>query len=302
MTLLRVTVFCFLASYLVAFVLELARFAGRTRWNRLITVGIVGAGLLAHSIYLIRRTQETGLPPLVGSAHDWLLVLAWLLVVAYLAISLVDSELAVGVFALPLVMALISATYFMTTSDQTTGLAEVGRRRWTMLHASGLALGFGGIAVAFLASLMYLVQHRRLRAGTSGVAGWRMPSLESLAGVTRWSVWLGFGFLTLGVATGIVLGLSPGSDTAVFRDPQVVLGSGVWLVLGALCARLVTRRNSSGKQVAFLAAAASGVLILAVVGMQAITGRNHSRMKAPPTSAPTDSTLAPAASATRGSA
>lgn len=284
MTLLRVTVYCFLASYLVAFVLELLRRAGRARWSRMVTAGVVGAGLVAHSIYLVRRTQETGLPPLVGSAHDWLLVLAWLLVVAYLAVTLVDRDLAIGLFVLPLVMAFIAATYFMTTTEQAASLAAIGRRRWAMLHASGLVLGFGGLAVAFLSSLMYLVQHRRMRTGTGMIAGWRMPSLESLARVTRWAVWLGFGLLTLGVGTGLVLGLSPSEEmtSSFLWDPQVLLGGAVWLVLGGLCARLVARRQTSGKQVALLAATASGILIFAVVGIQALTGRNHARMRGHP--------------------
>lgn len=288
MTLLRVTVLCFLASYFVAFALEWLRLAGRTRWSRVVSLAFTGAGLLAHSIYLVRRAQETGLPPLVGSAHDWLLVLAWLLVIAHLAATLVDPDFAIGIFALPLVMALISATYFMSTSDQAASLAEVGRRRWAMLHAAGLALGFGGIAIAFLASLMYLAQHRRLRSGAGTVSGWRMPSLEFLARVTRWSVWLGFGMLTLGVGTGVVLGLSPSEEMTSFflRDPQVLLGAIVWLVLGVLCARIVMQGQSSGKQVALLAATASGILIFAVVGLQALTGRNHARMRGLPVLAP----------------
>jgi ABC-type transport system involved in cytochrome c biogenesis permease subunit len=288
MTLLRVTVFCFLASYFVAFALEWLRLAGRARWSRFAALGCTGAGLLAHSIYLVRRTQETGLPPLVGSAHDWLLVLAWLLVVAYLAATLVDRDLAIAVYVLPLVMAFVAATYFMTTTEPVASLAEVGRRRWAMLHASGLALGFGGLAVAFLASLMYLAQHRRLRSGTGTIAGWRMPSLESLARVTRWSVWLGFGLLTLGVGTGLVLGLSPSDEmtTSFLWDPQVLLGAAVWVVLGALCARLVAKGQTSGKQVALLAATASGILIFAVVGLQALTGRNHARMRGQPQTPP----------------
>src|SRR6516165_969018 len=101
---LHVTVVCFLASYLVALALELGRLLGRSRISRLVMVAFALAGFLAHTLYLYNRSQKAQLPPLLASAHDWVLVLAWVVALFYLFLALTQKELAVGVFALPVVI------------------------------------------------------------------------------------------------------------------------------------------------------------------------------------------------------
>jgi ABC-type uncharacterized transport system permease subunit len=280
LTTLNITVFCFLASYLVALGVEVARLWRPAKWQRNGMLFAGAAGLVAHSLYLIKRSQANGLPPLVGSAHDWLLVLAWLIVAGFLAAALLDRDVSLGVFALPLVLALVLTSYATGREAGDDPLVELGRRRWTMLHASGLAIGFASMAGAFLASVMYLVQHRRLRSPRHGHASWKMPSLESLASGTRWLVFAGFGFLTLGVVTGVILGLGPSArpSAAVFLDPQVLAGLTVWTLLAGGLVWLSTRPRSTGKQVAWLAATAGAVLLCTIVGLQAFTGRNHAGM------------------------
>src|SRR5882672_11435135 len=104
---LHVTVVCFLASYLVAFALELGRLLGRSRISRFVRLGFALAGFVAHTLYLLNRSQQTHLPPLLASTHDWMLVLAWVLALFYLFLTLVQRELALGVFALPVVLLLV---------------------------------------------------------------------------------------------------------------------------------------------------------------------------------------------------
>src|SRR5579872_3598706 len=110
---LHVTMFCFLASYLVAFVLELGRLLGRSRFSRFVMIGFGIAGFLAHTLYLLNRSQQTHLPPLLASTRDWMLVLAWLLVLFYLFLTLVQNDLALGMFALPVVLLLVASAYFL---------------------------------------------------------------------------------------------------------------------------------------------------------------------------------------------
>src|SRR6185295_3478541 len=111
---LHVTVFCFLASYLVAFALELGRLLGRSRASRLVMLGFGLAGFVAHTLYLLNRSQQTHLPPLLASTHDWMLVLAWILALSYLLLALVQKDLAVGMFALPVVLLLVASAYLLS--------------------------------------------------------------------------------------------------------------------------------------------------------------------------------------------
>ncbi|HEY3962936.1 MAG TPA: cytochrome c biogenesis protein CcsA [Planctomycetaceae bacterium] len=286
---LHVTVFCFLASYLVAFGLELGRLLGRSAISRFVMVGFGIAGFAAHSLYLVNRSQETHLPPLLASTHDWMLVLAWVLVLFYIFLTLAQKELAVGVFALPVVLVLVGSAYFLNQEPYVTELNTArAHRAWAMLHTASLVFGMTAGAAGFLSGLMYLIQHRRLKAHHAEPTGLKMPSLARLAQVNRWSIMLTFLFLTLGFASGVFLQVVPQAERSPVRlsDPAVVGSSIVWLFLAAAFVRLLAGRTSAGRQVAWLTLAGCGFLLLTVVGLLVITGSIHSYSHTIPSAAP----------------
>src|SRR5438094_156637 len=143
----KVSVSCFLFSYAAAFVLEWTRLVRRgaiARWAGL-ALGI--AGFVAQTAYLVVRSRgHENLPPLLSSTHDWLLVLAWIVVLLYLFLTTVDRELAVGLFLLPVVLLFVGSSYFV--SKQTNSLIA-GSRGFAMLHASLLVIGIAGIIASF---------------------------------------------------------------------------------------------------------------------------------------------------------
>jgi ABC-type uncharacterized transport system permease subunit len=273
---LHITVLCFLGSYLVAFALELGRLWGRSRVSRIVMIGFGLAGFAAHTIYLLNRFQQTHLPPLLSSTHDWMQVLAWVLVLCYLFVALTRTELAVGLFLLPVVLLLVASTYFLSQEPNTAMNAERARRHWGMLHASLLVFGIAAGASGFLSGLMYLVQHHRLKTRHGEQTGLKMPSLARLAQVNRWSVMLAFLLLTLGFASGIILALLPGTSTVKLADPGVVTSALVWLILAGLFAKLLSHRAPTGRQVAWLTICGCGFLLLTLIGLQVITGNVHS--------------------------
>ena len=270
----HVQVFCFLASYLVVFGLELSRLLGRSALSRWVGLSFGVAGLVAHSLYLLARGRETNLPPLLSSSQDWLLVLAWLIVLSYLFLTLFDRELAVGVFVLPVVLLLVVAAQFVSASPNTRLDALRG---WKMLHASLLVLGMLGVVVGFVLAVMYLVQQHRLKHRHAVQAGFGIPSLEKLARLNRLAILISVPLLTLGLLTGVGLGLysrqSTSLDAIRFSDP-VVIGNGiVWLAMAALFTWLLTTRRPTGRQVASLTIWAGGFLLLTLVGLQILTSQ-----------------------------
>ncbi len=281
---LHVTMFCFLASYLVAFALELGRLLGRSRISRFVMIGFGLAGFLAHTLYLLNRSQETHLPPLLASTHDWMLVLAWLLVLFYLFLTLVQNDLALGMFALPVVLLLVASAYFLNEEPNAVLTIERARRHWGLLHASLLVFGMAAGASGFLSGLMYLVQHHRLKTSHGEQTGLKMPSLAKLAQANRWSVVVAFLMLTLGFASGVVLAVAPlgGTTTVHFGDPAVVVSGIVWLILAGLFAKLLTHRGPTGRQVAWLTLCGCGFLLLTVVGLQVIIGSIHAYSNSAP--------------------
>jgi hypothetical protein len=276
---LRVTVICFLASYLVAFVLELGRLLGRSVISRLVMIGFGIAGFAAHTVYLVNRSQQTHLPPLLASTHDWMLVLAWVLVLFYVFLALAQKELAVGTFALPVVLILVGSAYFLNQEPSLSELNAVrAHRGWVLLHTASLMFGMTAGAAGFLSGWMYLIQHRRLKAHHAEQTGLRMPSLARLAQVNRWAIMLTFLFLTLGFASGVLLQVVPRAEQSAVRmgDPVVVGSAVVWLGLAAAFVRLLSSRTSAGRQVAWLTLAGCGFLLLTVVGLLIVTGSIHS--------------------------
>ncbi len=274
---LHVTVVCFLASYLVAFGLELGRLLGRSRISRLAMIGFALAGFAAHTLYLYNRSQKLHLPPLLASAHDWVLVLAWVIALFYLFFTLTQKDLAVGVFALPVVIVLVCSAHFLNQDPNTALNAELARRHWGMLHASFLVFGMAAAAFGFLSGLMYLVQHRRLKTRHGEQAGLKMPSLARLVQVNRWSVMLAFLMLTLGFASGVFLAVAPpwGRTAVRLTDPAVVTSGIVWLILAGIFVKLLAERGPTGRHVAWLTICACGFLLLTMLGLQLITGNIH---------------------------
>jgi ABC-type uncharacterized transport system permease subunit len=268
----QVQVFCFLASYLVAFGMELSRLLlGRNRVSRAVALLFAAAGWVAHTAFLLARFRETNLPPLLSSSRDWILVLAWLMVLSYLFLTTFDRDLSVGVFLLPVVLLFTSAAYLI--NDNPNHRLDA-LRGWKMLHASLLVLGILGVVVGLVLAMMYLVQQRRLKHGHKLLKGVDLPSLEKLARLNRWAVIISVPLLTLGIATGVGLGVysRQGPDAIQFTDP-IVIGNGVvWLGMVALFSWLVLTKRQPGKQVASLTIWACGFLLVMLLGLQILTG------------------------------
>jgi ABC-type transport system involved in cytochrome c biogenesis permease subunit len=231
----RITIFCFAASYSVALVLELMQLFGPRKVPRALGIAFGGAGLLAHTLYLVIRPLS--LSSQVGS----LLFLAWILAVFYLYGSIHHRRLAWGVFVLPLVLALIAlgSRERQTPSSEPGWLPDVnalrGERFWGLLHGTLLLLAAVGVCVGFLASIMYLIQTNRLRAKTPPGEGVRLLSLERLEEMNRRAITLAFPLLTAGVLIGVVLIVHTGANSSLaWTDPRILSTAVLWVVFAIL--------------------------------------------------------------------
>jgi cytochrome c-type biogenesis protein CcsB len=63
-------------------------------------------------------------------------------------------------------------------------------------------LGDGIFAMAFVSSIMYLIQERQIKRKTRGTMFKRLPSLETLDSINHYSIIYGFSLITLGMITG----------------------------------------------------------------------------------------------------
>jgi len=275
----QVHLFCFLLSYLAAFVGELFQvLRGRSKAVRAGQLVFTAAGLVAHTAYLVARSRQSGLPPLVGSSHDWLLVLAWLGGVLYLAIAVTHPKTAQGLFLLPAVLGLIVMANFVEAASGVK-VQEIATRRWGMLHASTLVLGIAAVAAATMSALMYLLQHKGLRRPKSRLHRLRLPSLERLTVVNRWLVVGSVPMLTAGLFTGFVLAtmVKKNDMASAFRwsDPVVVGTLIVWCLMVAVLAWMLIQKDQTGRSVARLTVVAGGFLLLTIFGLTLLSGGFH---------------------------
>jgi hypothetical protein len=109
-----------------------------------------------------------------------------------------------------------------------------------------------------------------------------------LARLNWWAVVLSVPLLTLGLATGVGLGLYSDEAAASISasDPVVIANGIVWLVMSGLFVWLLKTRRPAGKQVAWLTLWAGGFLLVTLVGLQVLLGGNfggstvHQRLSA----------------------
>ena len=98
-----IKLFCFGASYTVALLAELAAPFLPAGLRRKVSLSFSAAGILAHTIYIGHRATHASESPLATS-FDSLLILCWVLAVAYLTIQWHNPRLSLGVFALPVIV------------------------------------------------------------------------------------------------------------------------------------------------------------------------------------------------------
>jgi len=219
---------CFGLSYGVALLLELAQLAWPRRMLRGFAIGFGTAGLLAQSAYILYHHPSPAAP------YGALLLLAWVLAVFYLYGTIHYSRLAWAIFVLPVVIALVVLSLLFLNAGVANPPLDLpgwfaGEHFWGALHGLMILLASIGISVGFLASVMYLVQARRLRNKFSPLGGLRLLSLERLESMNRRALNAAFPLLTAGLLLGTVLHPTSQS-TADWLSPKILSTVGLWVV------------------------------------------------------------------------
>ena len=219
----RITVFCFAASYAVAFGLELLRLFQARPALRWLALGFTAAGLLAHSIFVVVN------PLPLQTAFGSLIFLAWILAVFCIYGDFHHRRLAWEIFVLPLVLGLVLLAQVFDAgappfpSDPGWGwYAFEGKHFWPIFHGSLMLLAAVGVSVGFLASVMYLVQTYRLKTKQMPGQGLRLWSLERLEAMNRRAIVLVFPLLTAGLLVAAAEMLEKPNGSQGLENTKVV--------------------------------------------------------------------------------
>jgi ABC-type transport system involved in cytochrome c biogenesis permease subunit len=254
-----ITLFCIGASYAVALAVELLHLFYPRAVQRLIGTGFGAGGLLAHTLLLARILflQET--PLSLADRAASMLFLAWILAVFYLYGSIHHRKQAWGVFILPLVLVLVGLAALVYPESPTTN-PRAASESLGLVHGFLVLLAAVGVCVAFVASLMYLVQAHRLKAKALPGRGIRLLSLERLEEMNRRAIVWAFPLLTAGLLVGVALMFQQADGYAEWNHWKIIGTVVLWLVF-AILLYLRYAVHVRGRRMALLTMAAFALLL-----------------------------------------
>jgi ABC-type transport system involved in cytochrome c biogenesis permease subunit len=261
----RITILCFAASYGVALALEFLHLFRPRPVYRWLTAGFAAAGLLAHTLFLLVQR-----PPL-ASPFGSLLLLAWVVAIFYLYGSVHHRHLAWGAIVLPVVFGLtLLAALTGPPGPTAEGSSDLpGEAAWGLIHGGLLLLAAVGVCVAFVASVMYLIQARQLRSKVLPGKGLKLGSLERLEQMNRRAINTAFPLLTAGVVLGVLLLAQHADQLGGWTDPKIWSTGLLWLVF-VLLLYLRYGYHLRGRPLALLTILAFALLLVTLASSHAI--------------------------------
>ena len=268
-----------LALYLVAFVAYAWHFAKRTPVSGRTATTILVAAALAHTFIVGMETMEAGQVP-VGGRASAISMFVWLLAVAYLYTEVTTDERAMGVFILPLLIALQAIPVLKSDPEIRSSVL----RGWLFgLHVSSLLFAYASFALAFVIGITYVLLFKEIKTKHLGVFYARLPSLQILDQMNQRAIVVGWVFLTVGLLAGAIFVVQArASDAAVAQvqamslaDPKIFVALVCWAVYSfeLFAAR---RIGWGGRRTAYLSAVGFAIVLLNFVPISYFLTKSHS--------------------------
>jgi ABC-type uncharacterized transport system permease subunit len=223
-----------------------AVFGRRPNWKRV----CLPIAILAWLFHAISCTE------MLAMAHRWMPVgmhevqsmLALLIATVFLLIAWRYRTLSFGVLALPL--AFLLTVVPALGPDKYTFSSPVIRSGWLFVHIAALLVAYAALIFSVTASLLYLIQERRLKDKRSpGFLDW-LPPLETMDQIAQVTLVLGFCGMTIGLFAGSLIA-QESYGAAYFADPKIWLSFLMW---GLYIAMLFVRRSTGlrGRKAVYL--------------------------------------------------
>ena len=266
--LLRLATLLYLAATLVA----LVGLAVRQELPRRLLPRLLLGALGVHAAAIIVRSVAGGYIPVTTFAEA-LSFLAALLVAIFLAVQARRPLVALGAVVSPLAFGLVLAAAAAYSGARP--LPPVLDSAWLPVHVVLATLGDAVFALAFSASLLYLIQERRLKTHRGRGLLRRLPSLETLDRVNYACLVWGLILLTLGIVSGIMWA-HEAWGRSWSTDPKLVFSLLTWAVYVVLLQGRMTA-GWRGRWAATLTIAGFAVIVLSLVSVNLLALGNHGK-------------------------
>ena len=186
---------------------------------------VLWVGLVLHAIGLLLVVVVEG-PQ--STPHLVLVGLAMLMMLANQLVARLPRMEALESLLLPMTAALLALG--LLAPGQSGGLTP--HSWWLPIHISFMVLGFGGLAMSFSLSVLYLWVRARLKQKRLKGIG-RLPSLAALDDLNQKSMALGFIALTSGIVCGALWALgAEGSSLSFDLTTWSTLAVWLWYAIG----------------------------------------------------------------------
>jgi ABC-type uncharacterized transport system permease subunit len=245
---LRVAVFLYGIAALA--VLPAALF-DRPRWRH-IAVPATTVAILFHFVSLAEMLNAAH-HRLPVETHELQSMMAILLAGAFLVVAMRFHTVSLGIFVLPIAFLLSVLAAFSPGQEWLTPI----NTGWILVHVVLLLAAYAALFVSLLASLLYLIQERRLKS-KSPTAGW-LPPLETTDQIALKALRFGFPCMTAGLLIGSLIAQQT-IGARYFLDPKILLAFAMWF---AYVGMIFIRRHSGlrGRRAVYL----SGFVFLVVL-------------------------------------
>ncbi len=268
-----------LVLYAAAFVAYAWHFAQRNPVLGRSATTLLVAAALSHTFVIGMQTMEVGHVP-VASATSAISTFVWLLALSYLYIEMTTEERAMGVFILPLLVALQAIPAFRPSVVER---AAVLQGPLFGVHVSSLLFAYASFALACVIGITYVLLFNEIKAKHLGFFYARLPSLQMLDRMNQRAIVIGWIFLTIGIIVGgiwaaLARGGSGAGDPRVqamsLQDPKIFVALLCWIVYSfeLFAAR---RIGWGGRRAAYLSAIGFVIVLFNFVPISYFFSRSH---------------------------
>jgi ABC-type transport system involved in cytochrome c biogenesis permease subunit len=249
----------------VAYAIHFARRdinAGRTATTLLLLA------VLTHTFVIGMQTMEVRHVPFANPSRA-VSTFVWLLTLSYLYLELTTDERSMGVFILPIIVALQLIPVLSPGVENRDPLLD---SPWFWVHVSSLLFAYASFGLAGVLGATYVLQFKEIKKKHLGYFYTRLPSLQILDRMNSRATATGWAFLTLGLIVGVVWTLEArplapehsNVQAMSLNDPKILFAVLTWAVYSfAVMARRMMGWN--GRRAAWLSAFGFIIVLLTFV-------------------------------------
>ena len=237
------------------------------------------AGALVHTFVIGMQTMEVRHVPFADQSRA-IGTFVWLLSLAYLYTEMTTDERSMGVFILPIIVALQVVPVIDPGVERADPLLD---SPWFWIHMSSLLFAYASFALAGVLGITYVLQFKEIKKKHLGYLYTRLPSLQVLDVMNSRAVTVGWLFLTVGVIVGVIWATQaraaapddPRLQAMSFGDPKIFFAFVTW---GVYSFQVIARRAMGwhGRRAAWLSAVGFAIVLLNFLPISYFVTTSHS--------------------------